>query len=65
MPLAPSETRLIVIGKGRLTAGNSVAHFMAWAAPSSMRVRSPDQRALAGLLRSPDVTVSFADDGAR
>ena len=29
-----------------------------------MRVRSSDLQALAGLLRSPDVTVSFADDGA-
>jgi ABC-2 type transport system ATP-binding protein len=41
-----------------------VADFIASAAPSSVRVRSSDQRSLATLLQSPDVTVSFADDGA-
>ena len=62
--IAQTATRLIVIGKGRLIADTSVADFIAAAAPASVRVRSSDQRALAGLLRAPDVTVSFADDGA-
>jgi ABC-2 type transport system ATP-binding protein len=62
--IAQTATRLIVIGKGRLIADTSVADFIASAAPASVRVRSSDQRALAGLLRAPDVTVSFADDGA-
>ena len=62
--IAQTATRLIVIGKGRLIADTSVADFIASAAPASVRVRSSDQRALATLLRSPDVTVSFADDGA-
>jgi ABC-2 type transport system ATP-binding protein len=62
--IAQTATRLIVIGKGRLIADTSVAEFIASAAPSSVRVRSADQPALAGRLRSPDVTVSFADDGA-
>ena len=62
--IAQTATRLIVIGKGRLIADTSVADFIASAAPASVRVRSSDLRALATLLRSPDVTVSFADDGA-
>ena len=62
--IAQTATRLIVIGKGRLIADTSVAEFIASAAPASVRVRSSDQRGLATLLRSPDVTVSFADDGA-
>jgi ABC-2 type transport system ATP-binding protein len=32
--------------------------------PAAVRVRSSDQPALAMLLRSPDVTVTSADDGA-
>src|SRR5690242_9866408 len=62
--IAQTATRLIVIGKGRLISDTSVAEFIASAAPASVRVRSSDQRGLATLLRSPDVTVSFADDGA-
>ena len=62
--IAQTATRLIVIGKGRLIADTSVAEFIASAAPASVRVRSSDQQALAGRLRAPDVTVSFADDGA-
>ena len=62
--IAQTATRLIVIGRGRLIADTSVADFIASAAPASVRVRSSDQRALATLLQSPDVTVSFADDGA-
>jgi ABC-2 type transport system ATP-binding protein len=62
--IAQTATRLIVIGKGRLIADTSVADFIASAAPASVRVRSSDQRALATLLQCPDVTVSFADDGA-
>src|SRR5262245_17429939 len=62
--IAQTATRLIVIGKGRLIADTSVAEFIASAAPSSVRVRSSDQPGLAALLRSPDVTVTVADDGA-
>src|SRR5690348_5240325 len=62
--IAQTATRLIVIGKGRLIADTSVAEFIASAAPASVRVRSSDQPGLAALLRSPDVTVTVADDGA-
>jgi ABC-2 type transport system ATP-binding protein len=62
--IAQTATHLIVIGRGRLIADTSVADFIASAAPPVVRVLSSDQRALAGLLRSPDVTVTPADDGA-
>jgi ABC-2 type transport system ATP-binding protein len=62
--IAQTATHLIVIGRGRLIADTSVAEFIAAAAPASVRVRSSDQPALAGQLRSPDVIVSVADDGA-
>jgi ABC-2 type transport system ATP-binding protein len=62
--IAQTAAHVIVIGKGRLIADTSVADFIASAAPSSVRVRSSDASALAAQLRSPDVTVSRADDGA-
>ena len=62
--IAQTATRLIVIGKGRLIADTTVADFIAAAAPAAVRVRSSDQPALARILRSPDVTVTAADDGS-
>jgi ABC-2 type transport system ATP-binding protein len=62
--IAQTATHLIVIGRGRLIADTSVAEFIATAAPPPVRVRSSDQDTLAGLLRSPGVTVAPAGDGA-
>jgi ABC-2 type transport system ATP-binding protein len=62
--IAQTATHLIVIGRGRLIADTSVADFIASAASPVVRVLSSDQRALAGLLCAPDVTVTPADDGA-
>jgi len=62
--IAQTATQLIVIGRGRLIADTSVAEFIATAPPPPVRVRSSDQDALAGLLRSPGVTVAPAGDGA-
>ena len=62
--IAQTATHLIVIGRGELIADTSVAEFIASAAPPAVRVRSSDQDALAGLLRSPGVTVTSADGGA-
>ena len=64
--IAQTATHLIVIGQGRLIADTSVAEFIASAAPAAarVRVRSSHQDALARLLRSPEVTVEAADDGA-
>src|SRR5262250_2605658 len=64
--IAQTATHLVVIGRGRLIADTSVAEFIAAAAPAAarVRVRSSDQDVLAGLLRSAEVTVEAADDGA-
>jgi ABC-2 type transport system ATP-binding protein len=62
--ISQTATQLIVIGRGRLIANTSVAEFVATAAPPAVRVRSSDQHALAGLLRSPGVTLTSGDDGA-
>jgi ABC-2 type transport system ATP-binding protein len=55
---------LIVIGRGRLIADTGMEEFVARAAPGLVRVRSTDPTALATLLRSRDVAVSEATDGA-
>ena len=62
--MALTAQHLIVIGRGRLIADTGMEEFIAGAAPSLVRVRSTDPAALAALLRSRDVTVSGADDGA-
>src|SRR5499427_7588239 len=62
--IAQTATHLIVIGRGRLIADTSVAEFIATAPSPPVRVRSSDQDTLAGLLRSPGVTVAPADGGA-
>jgi ABC-2 type transport system ATP-binding protein len=62
--IAQTATHLIVIGRGRLIADTGVAEFIAAAAPPAVRVRSSDQLTLAGLLRSPGVTVTPAGEDA-
>src|SRR5262245_50543288 len=62
--IAQTATHLIVIGKGRLIADTGVAEFIASAEPPAVRVRSSNQDVLAGLLRSPGVTVTPGDGGA-
>ena len=62
--MALTAQQLIVIGRGRLLADTSTQQFIAAAAPASVRVRSADPGALAALLRSRDVTVAEAEDGA-
>ena len=62
--IAQTAAHLIVIGKGRLIADTGVAEFIASAEPPAVRVRGSDQHRLAGLLRSPGVTVTPADGGA-
>jgi ABC-2 type transport system ATP-binding protein len=62
--VALTAQHLIVIGRGRLIADTGVEEFVARAAPGVVRVRSTDPGALAALLRSRDVGVSAAEDGA-
>jgi ABC-2 type transport system ATP-binding protein len=62
--MAMTAQHLIVIGRGRLIADTGMEEFIAGAAPSVVRVRSTDPDALAARLRSPEVAVSPAGDGA-
>jgi ABC-2 type transport system ATP-binding protein len=62
--MALTAQHLIVIGRGRLIADTGVEEFIAGAARNLVRVRSTDPDALVARLRSPDVTVSRAEDGA-
>jgi ABC-2 type transport system ATP-binding protein len=62
--MALTAQHLIVIGRGRLIADTGMEEFVARAAPGLVRVRSTDPTALATLLRSRDVAVSEATDGA-
>jgi ABC-2 type transport system ATP-binding protein len=62
--MALTAQHLVVIGRGRLVADAGVEEFIARAAPDTVRVRSTDPDALAALLRSRDVAVSPAEDGA-
>jgi ABC-2 type transport system ATP-binding protein len=62
--MALTAQHLIVIGRGRLIADTAVADFAARAGTGLVRVRSTDPEALAARLRSPEVAVSPATDGA-
>ena len=62
--MALTAQHLIVIGRGRLIADAGTEELIARAAPGVVRVRSTDPEALAALLRSRDVAVSGAGDGA-
>ena len=62
--MALTAQHLVVIGRGRLLADTGVAEFVARAGRGVVRVRSTDPDALAARLRSPEVAVSPAGDGA-
>ena len=62
--MALTAQHLIVIGRGRLIADAGMEEFVARAAPGVVRVRSTDPSGLAALLRSREVAVSEAGDGA-
>jgi ABC-2 type transport system ATP-binding protein len=62
--MALTAQRLIVIGRGRLIADTGMEEFVSRAEPGVVRVRSTDPAALAALLRSREVAVSEASDGA-
>jgi len=62
--MALTAQHMIVIGRGRLIADTGMEEFVARAEPGVVRVRSTDPAALAALLRSREVAVSEATDGA-
>ena len=53
---------LIVIGRGRLIAAESVAEFAARSSRPEVTVRTPDRRALAALLEAESASVRVGDD---
>jgi ABC-2 type transport system ATP-binding protein len=62
--MALTAQHLVVIGRGRLIADSGVEELLAGAARKLVRVRTTDPDGLAALLRSPDVTVTPAGNGA-
>ena len=62
--MAMTAQHLIVIGRGRLIADTGMDEFVARAGRAVVLVRSTDPDALAARLRSPEVAVSPAGDGA-
>src|SRR5947209_6209721 len=62
--MALTADHLIVIGRGKLIADESVSAFVRRAARDAVRVRSPHAARLAELVTSADVAVRPLDDGA-
>ncbi|KJS55828.1 ABC transporter [Streptomyces rubellomurinus subsp. indigoferus] len=54
--------RLVVIGRGRLIADESLAEFSARNAETSVAVRTPELAALAGVLRGEGAEVAVTDE---
>jgi ABC-2 type transport system ATP-binding protein len=61
--MALTADHVIVVGRGRLIAEESVADLLRRASGSSVRVRSPQAGRLRDLLAAPEVSVSSAAEG--
>jgi ABC-2 type transport system ATP-binding protein len=61
--MALTADHLLVIGRGRLIADQSVEEFIQQASRGSVRVRSPQAEALHGLLAGPGVSVTVTGPG--
>ena len=61
--MAVTADHVIVVGRGRLIAEESVADLLRRASGSSVRVRSPQAGRLRDLLAAPEVSVSSAAEG--
>jgi ABC-2 type transport system ATP-binding protein len=62
--MALTADHLIVVGRGRLLADETVADFVGRAGPDTVLVRSPQVSALRDLLAGPDVTITSVERGA-
>jgi ABC-2 type transport system ATP-binding protein len=62
--MALTADRLVIIGRGRLIAETSVAHFLAAGGDNYIRVRSTGADALAAVLAERGATVDREPDGA-
>jgi hypothetical protein len=56
--MVQTATRVVVIGRGRLTADTTVNDFVARASNHSVRVRTPQPDQLREMLVGPDITVT-------
>ncbi len=61
--MAITANRLVIIGRGRLIAEMSVADLLAGGSGNHVRVRSPQNQELTGLLRARGATVAAQPDG--
>jgi ABC-2 type transport system ATP-binding protein len=62
--MAQTADRLIVIGRGRILADDSIGNVISGATRSVTRVRTPQPELLMAALAAPDVVVSVLADGA-
>lgn len=60
-----SAEDVIVIGRGRLPAGNATADLIRRASFTVVTVRTPDAARLAGLIAGPEVSVTASDADSR
>jgi len=61
--MVQTATRVVVIGRGRLTADTTVTDFVARASNHSVRVRTPEPDRLREMLVGPDITVTSEPPG--
>lgn len=62
--MAQTADRLIVIGRGRILADDSMSNVIAGATRAATRVRTPDTARFVEVLAAPGVVVTALDDGA-
>lgn len=62
--MAQTADRLIVIGRGRILADDTIGNVISAATRSVTRVRTPDSERLVAAIAGPDVVVSVLADGA-
>ena len=62
--MAQTADRLIVIGRGRILADDSISNIISGATRSVTRVRTPDTERLMATIAGPGVVVSVLADGA-
>jgi len=62
--MAQTADRLIVIGRGRILADDTIGNVISSATRSVTRVRTPDAERLVAVIAGPDVVVSVLADGA-
>jgi len=62
--MAQTADRLIVIGRGRILADDTIGNVISSATRSVTRVRTPESERLVANIAGPDITVTMLADGA-